>query len=81
MSFTCIFCYIVLYCIQELKDYQKAYASFTEALKQKRESWKIIENLLICAIEIQKYNDAILYMNMLLGIIIISLNPIYIQQI
>ena len=38
----------------ELKQYNKAYICFIEALKCKRDNWKIIENLLICALELNK---------------------------
>ena len=50
----------------ELKEHDKALVSFVEALKQKRESWKIIENLIFCTIELEKWSDAMFYMNMLL---------------
>ena len=38
----------------ELLQYNKAYICFIEALKCKRENWKIIENLLISALELNK---------------------------
>lgn len=50
----------------ELKELPKAHVSFVEALKQKRDSWKIIENLLFCSLELSKGYDVILYSNMLL---------------
>lgn len=69
----------------ELKEFNKAYVSFVEALKQKRESWKIIENLIICSVEVQRHSECILYMNMLLDQAIKlktqSQNPIHIDSI
>ena len=54
-------------------------------VKQKRESWKIIENLIICSVEVQKYSESILYMNMLLDQAVKlktqAQNPIHINEI
>ena len=38
----------------ELQEPAKAFVSFVEALKIKRDSWKIIENLIVCATQLHK---------------------------
>lgn len=69
----------------ELKELPKAHVSFVEALKQKRDSWKIIENLLYTSLELSKWFDVILYSNMLLDQVhklkAQSQSPVHIQAL
>jgi hypothetical protein len=64
-----------------LKVWNKAYPALQEALKQKWDSWKIVENMMICAIALGKWRDVVQHMNKLLDMRLKSQRPVHIDEL
>lgn len=64
-----------------LKDYAKAEHCLVEALKQKHNDWRILENLLTAAIALKKWKDAIRYFSLLIDQRQQSQRPLHIGEL
>lgn len=64
-----------------LKAWAKAHPALTEALKHKRDSWKIVENLMIVSLAMGRYREVVLHMNMLLDMRLKSERPVHIDEL
>jgi tetratricopeptide (TPR) repeat protein len=49
-------------------QHAKAYVSLTEALRHKRDSWQVIENLMICCLVLSRWREGVVHMNKLLDL-------------
>lgn len=63
------------------RQHQQAYASLTEALRHKRESWQVIENLMICCLVLTKWREAAMHMNKLLDLRGKSNRPVHKEEL
>eukprot|EP00605_Chrysophyceae_sp_TOSAG23-4_P001923 GSChrysophyteH1.ASY1.ANO1.2123.1 assembled CDS len=60
-----------------LKDYQKALSAFEQAYKYKRDSWRLLENMMVASLRLNKFQECISYMNTLLGMRERSERPVH----
>ena len=59
------------------KNFPVAFSSFEEALKHKTDNWKIIENLMLTSLALEKYFDTIKFMEKLLSLRCKSNRPVH----
>lgn len=60
-----------------LRAFPKAYEALTEALRHKRDNWRILENLMSVALALGKWRDVVRYMNNLLDLKHKSERPVH----
>ena len=65
----------------KMRRHSQAYASLTEALRYKRESWQVIENLMICCLVLEKWREAVIHMNRLLDLRGKSDRPVHLDEL
>lgn len=65
----------------KMNDHAKAYTALTEALKQKRDSWMVIENLLTVCLSLGRLKEAVMHMNRLLDLRHKSNRPIHLPEL
>lgn len=64
-----------------LKSWTKAHPALTEALKQKRDSWKVVENLMVVCIALGRWRETAQHMNTLLDLRVQSQRPVHIDEL
>ena len=63
------------------REHAKAYVSLTEALRHKRDSWQVMENIMICCLVLSKWHEAVMHMNRLLDMRGKSGRPIHKEEL
>eukprot|EP01034_Spumella_vulgaris_P023131 gene23131-29324_t len=63
------------------KAWTKAHPALTEALKNKRDSWMILENLMTVCIGMGKWREVVLHMNALLDLRLKSDRPVHVDEL
>jgi len=64
-----------------LRRWNQAYPALTEALKQKRGSWKVQENLMAVCLALGRWRETAQHMNSLLDLRLQSQRPIHIDEL
>lgn len=65
----------------KLGEFKLAYEALTEALKSKRDSWRILENLMMVCLSLKKWRDVVNYMNALLDLRHKSQRPVHVEEL
>jgi tetratricopeptide (TPR) repeat protein len=63
------------------RAWAKAHPALTEALKVKRESWRILENLMTVCIAMGRWREVVLHMNALLDLRLKSDRPVHVDEL
>eukprot|EP01038_Epipyxis_sp_PR26KG_P010586 gene10586-14221_t len=65
----------------KLKNWAKAHHALTESYKTKRESWRIVENLMMVTISMGRWREVMLHMNTLLDMRNKSERPVHVDEL
>lgn len=63
------------------KEWSKALDALTEAYKMKRESWRVVENIMLCSVQLARWKEVVRHMHTLLDMRAKSQRPIHMDEL